>query len=119
MAFGLGFNKAKTMSAAEKFVAQGKLAAAVEEYRKLVQHDAKDLTLLNTFADLCLRVGKTEDGIKSFYELAEKCVDAGLIPRAIAVYKRITKVQPESTQALLRFRLNLCDSFVYGDEIGR
>ena len=36
MAFGLGFNKTKVLSTAEKFVAQGKIPAAIEEYRKVL-----------------------------------------------------------------------------------
>ncbi|MBI2816391.1 MAG: tetratricopeptide repeat protein [Acidobacteria bacterium] len=102
MAFGLGFNKAKVLSTAEKYVAQGKIPAAIEEYRKILEHDKKDLTLLNTVADLYARAGKTDEAVKRFHELAEQCVDAGLVPRAIATYKRITKITPDSVQALMR-----------------
>lgn len=102
MAFGLGFNKAKVLSTAEKFVAQNKIPAAIEEYRKVLQHDKKDLTILNTVADLCVRAGKTEEAIKRFYELAEDCVEAGLIPRAIATYRRIAKIAPDAVQAMMR-----------------
>ena len=34
MAFGFGFNKQKALSAAEKFVQQGKLQNAIAEYEK-------------------------------------------------------------------------------------
>ena len=102
MAFGLGFNKAKVLSTAEKFVAQGKIPAAIEEYRKILERDKKDLTILNTVADLYARAGKTDEAVKRFQELAEQCVDAGLVPRAIATYKRITKIIPDSVQSLMR-----------------
>ena len=102
MAFGLGFNKAKVLSAAEKCVAQGKIPAAIEEYEKILQHDPKDLMILNTVADLYIRAGKNEEAVKRFFELAEKCVEAGSVPRAIATYKRVTKITPDSVQVLLR-----------------
>ena len=102
MAFGLGFNKAKVLSTAEKFVSQGKIAAAIEEYRKILQHDSKDLVILNTVADLYARTGNDQEAVKRFFELADKCREAGLMLRAIAVYKRITKMVPDSLEALLK-----------------
>ena len=58
MAFGFGFNKQKVLSAAEKFVQQGKLQNAISEYEKILKADAKDLTVLNTVGDLALRVSE-------------------------------------------------------------
>ena len=102
MAFGLGFNKTKVLGTAEKFVAQGKIPAAIEEYRKVLERDKKDLTILNTVADLCVRVGKNDEAVKYFYDLAEHCMESGLVLRAIATYKRITKIDPDAVQALLK-----------------
>ena len=102
MAFGLGFNKAKVQTAAEKFVAQGKVPAAIEEYRKILQHDPQDLMVLNTVAYLYARSGKNDEAVKRFKELAEKCLETGLVLRAIAVYKRITKIVPDSAESLQR-----------------
>ena len=48
MAFGFGFNKQKALSAAEKFVQQGKLQNAIAEYEKVLKADPKDLTVANT-----------------------------------------------------------------------
>ena len=52
MAFGFGFNKQKVLSAAEKFVQQGKLPNAITEYEKVLKADPKDLTVMNTVGDL-------------------------------------------------------------------
>jgi predicted Zn-dependent protease len=59
MAFGFGFNKQKVLSAAEKFVQQGKLQNAIAEYEKVLKNDAKDLTVNNTIGDLYARLGDT------------------------------------------------------------
>ena len=45
MAFGFGFNKQKALSAAEKFVQQGKLQNAIAEYEKVLKADPKELTV--------------------------------------------------------------------------
>ena len=98
---GLEFNKTQVLGEAEKFVAQGKIPAAIEEYRRVLEKNPRDLMILNTVADLYLRSGQTEEAIRRFYELAEKCREARMVSRAIAVYKRITKLAPDSVQALL------------------
>src|SRR5690242_17908209 len=100
MAFGLGYDKAKILQAAEKHVIQGKIPAAIEEYQKIIKKDPKDLMTLNAIGDLYMRIGKNDDALSTFYTLAEKSVESGMVPRAIAVYKRITKLDPESLVAL-------------------
>lgn len=102
MAFGLKFDKAKILEAAEKYVIQGKLPAAIDEYQKILKKDPGDLLTLNTIADLYARVGKTEEALQCFYDLGEKAVEVGQLPRAIAVYKRVTKLDPEALPALLK-----------------
>ena len=56
MAFGFGFNKAKVLAAAVKYVQQGKLQSAIAEYEKVTKEDPKDLTVLNRSEER--RVGK-------------------------------------------------------------
>ena len=98
----LGFDKSKALKAAEKYVLQGKLSNAIDEYNKILKRDPKDLMTLNTIGDLYDRDGKREEALKCFYDLAEKSVEAGFIPRAIAVYKRITKLDSEAIAPLLK-----------------
>lgn len=102
MAFGLGFNKAKTLEAAKKFVDKGKLPAALGEYRKILAKDPKDLTILNTVGDLYVRLEKKEEAVKCFYQLADNFLEKGFALRGIAVYKRITKMDSDSIQATLK-----------------
>ncbi|MBI3894709.1 MAG: tetratricopeptide repeat protein [Acidobacteria bacterium] len=102
MAFGLGFDKNKILQAAEKYVIQGKLQAAIGEYSKILKKDPQDLMTLNTIGDLHARTGQNEEAIKCFYELAEKYLEGGYVARAIAVYKRITKLDFAALPALLK-----------------
>ena len=68
MAFGFGFNKQKVLSAAEKFVQQGKLQNAITEYEKILKNDPKDLTVNNTVGDLYARLGETDKAIAMLQE---------------------------------------------------
>ena len=48
----MAFEKAKVIKAAEKFLSQGKISAAIKEYRQIIKHDDSDLTTLNMLGDL-------------------------------------------------------------------
>jgi tetratricopeptide (TPR) repeat protein len=94
MAFGFGFNKQKVLSAAEKFVQQGKLQNAIAEYDKVLQNDAKDLTVNNTIGDLYARLGDTAKAIECFKTVGDAYAAQGFTVKGIAMYKKIAKLQP-------------------------
>ncbi|HYL16981.1 MAG TPA: tetratricopeptide repeat protein [Terriglobales bacterium] len=93
MAFGLGFNKTKVLSSAEKYVQQGKLQNAIAEYEKVLKHDSKDLTVLNTVGDLHARLGQPEDACNCFKTVGDAYAQQGFTVKAIAMYKKLTKLR--------------------------
>jgi len=94
MAFGFGFNKQKVLSAAEKFVQQGKLQSAIAEYEKVLKHDVRDLTVNNTIGDLYSRLGDNAKAIECFKTVGDAYAAQGFTVKGIAMYKKITKLQP-------------------------
>src|SRR5580693_6848708 len=94
MAFGFGFNKQKVLSAAEKFVQQGKLQNAIAEYDKVLKHDEKDLTVNNTIGDLYARLGDSIRAIECFKKVGDAYAAQGFTVKGIAMYKKITKITP-------------------------
>jgi pilus assembly protein FimV len=100
MAFGFGFNKAKIMASAEKFVQQGKLQNAIGEYEKIIKQDPKDLTVLNTIGDLCARVGHNEQAADYFKKAGDLYAQDGFTVKAIAVYKKLTRLNPGSIDSM-------------------
>ncbi len=100
MAFGFGFNKQKVLSAAEKFVQQGKLQNAIAEYEKVLQHDANDLTVNNTIGDLYARLGDSAKAIECFKTVGDAYAAQGFTVKGIAMYKKITKLQPSMDASL-------------------
>ena len=102
MAIGFGFNKAKVLSSAEKFVQQGKLANAITEYEKVIREDPKDLTVLNTIGDLYARVGQNDKAAEYFRRVGDQYAQNGFVVKAIAIYKKLTKLAPATAETTLK-----------------
>ena len=101
MAFGFGFNKQKVLSAAEKFVQQGKLQNAIAEYEKILKNDPKELTVLNTVGDLYARLGNTDKAVECFKSVGDSYASQGFTVKAIAMYKKLSKLKT-SLEIVLR-----------------
>jgi len=100
MAFGFGFNKQKVLSAAEKYVQQGKLQNAIAEYEKILKADAKDLTVLNTVGDLYARMGEADKATECFKSVGDAYATQGFTVKGIAMYKKIAKLKPSLESVL-------------------
>jgi tetratricopeptide (TPR) repeat protein len=100
MAFGFGFNKQKVLSAAEKYVQQGKLQNAIAEYEKILKADPKDLTVLNTVGDLYARNGEVDKACECFKNVGDAYAAQGFTVKGIAMYKKIGKLKPSLESVL-------------------
>jgi tetratricopeptide (TPR) repeat protein len=90
----MGFDKTKVISAAEKYLAQGKIPSAIAEYCRIVERDPNDQSALNTLGDLYVRVNKRQDAIECFQRVADHYREQGFTLKAIAVYKKISRLDP-------------------------
>lgn len=91
----MAFEKAKVLKAAEKFLSQGKINAAIKEYRQIVENDFNDLTTLNMLGDLCGRANQNEEAITCFLRIAEHYREREFTLKAIAMYKKIDRLKPK------------------------
>src|SRR5208337_1808933 len=98
----MAFNKAKALQEAEKLVSQGKISKAIKRYFDVLEKDPSDVILLNTIGDLYIRDRNVSEGLKQFYRLAEAYVQGGYTLKAIAIYKKIVKLEPDSVGPLLK-----------------
>ena len=94
----MAFDKAKVLKAAEKFLSQGKINAAIKEYRQIVDNDADDLTTLNMLGDLYVRATKKEEAIACFQRIAEHYGAQEFNLKAIAMYRKIERLRPRDPQ---------------------
>src|SRR6202162_138180 len=100
MAFGFGFNKQKVLSAAEKYVQQGKMQNAIAEYEKVLKADPKDLTVTNTVGDLYSRLSQVDKATECFKSVGDAYANQGFTVKAIAMYKKISKLKPSLESVL-------------------
>jgi pilus assembly protein FimV len=115
MALGFGFNKAKVLSAAEKYVQQGKLQNAIAEYDKVSKQDPKDLTVLNTIGDLYARLGRPDQATEYFKRVGDTYAADGFVVKAIAMYKKLTKLNPSATECAVRLAELYTQQGLYND----
>jgi len=94
----MAFEKAKVLKAAEKFLSQGKINAAIKEYRQIVDHDANDFTTLNMLGDLYVRANKKEEAVSCFQRIAQHYSTQEFNLKAIAMYKKIERLRPRDPE---------------------
>ena len=94
----MAFEKAKVLKAAEKFLSQGKINAAIKEYRQIIKHDHDDLTAINMLGDLLARAGQNDEAISCFSRIAEHYREQEFRLKAIAMYRKIEKLKPRDPE---------------------
>ena len=98
--FGFGYSKEKSRAAAERFLQQNKLQNAIAEYEKILKAEPNDLTIANQIGDIYSRLGQNEKAIERFRFVADTYINEGATLKAIAIFKKITKLDPNGTPAM-------------------
>ncbi len=93
----MGFDKTKAMRNAERYLAQGKIRSAINEYKQVVEHDPKDFGTMNLLGDLYSKASEPKSAVTYYTIVAEHYSKQGFNQKAIAVYNKIAKIQPNST----------------------
>jgi Predicted N-acetylglucosaminyl transferase len=86
------------MRNAERHIAQGKIRAAIAEYKSVVDNDPKDVTTLNMLGDLYSKNSEKNEAVRCYTRVAEHYSKQGFAAKAIAVYKKISKLRPDSME---------------------
>jgi len=94
----MSFDKAKAMRNAERHVAQGKIRSAIDEYRSVVDHDPRDIATLNMLGDLYAKSSDKDQAVNCYMGVADHYNKQGFPQKAIAVYNKIARLQPDSVE---------------------
>lgn len=94
----MSFDKAKAMRNAERFVAQGKLRAAIAEYRNVVDNDPRDIATLNMLGDLYAKNAEKKEAVACYLQVADHYNTQGFSQKAIAIFNKISRIQPDSIE---------------------
>ena len=92
------FDKTKAMRNAERYVAQGKIQSAIAEYKQVVANDPKDFGTLNMLGDMYAKNSEKASAVKCYTSVAEHYSRQGFAQKAIALYNKISKLQPGSIE---------------------
>jgi pilus assembly protein FimV len=82
------------LRSAEKHIAKGKFEQALKEYGRVLDDNPRDISTLNKVGDLHVRLNRAADSIPFFTRIAEVCSLDGFFLKAIAIYKKINKIDP-------------------------
>ena len=95
----MALNRAKVLETADKLVRQGKLDDAIKHYLVLSEDNPRDVNTINRIGDLYVRLRKNKEGIRQFMRIADFYAGDGFHLKAIAMYKKITKLEPTHVEA--------------------
>jgi tetratricopeptide (TPR) repeat protein len=84
----------KVIANAEKLVAKGKIEPAIKEYERLLDDNPNDVNTLNRIGDLWVRINRNDEAVKVFGKIADHYSRDGFFLKAIAIYKKINKLDP-------------------------
>ncbi|HEX5856437.1 MAG TPA: tetratricopeptide repeat protein, partial [Thermoanaerobaculia bacterium] len=82
------------LRSAEKQIAKGKFDHALKDYLRVLDENPRDISTLNKVGDLYVRMNRAADSIPLFKRIAEVCSLDGFFLKAIAIYKKINKIDP-------------------------
>ena len=94
----MSFDKVKAMRSAERFLAQGKIRAAIGEYKEVVENDPRDFSTLNMLGDLYAKNSEKTEAVSCFKIVAEHFSKQGFAQKAIAIYNKISRLEPNSLE---------------------
>lgn len=98
----MSFDKIKVMKEAERFLSQGKIRAAITEYKRIVEKDPRDFSTLNILGDLYIKDSEKKEAVNCFTKVAEHYNTQGFSQKAIAVYNKIARMEPDSPEVLAK-----------------
>lgn len=87
-------SRERVVQNAERYVSRGKIESAIKEYRKLLADNPNDISTLNRVGDLYARIHRNSQAIDLFTQIAEQYAEDGFFVKAIAIYKKIIKLDP-------------------------
>jgi pilus assembly protein FimV len=90
----MAIQRDKFIANAEKLVAKGKIEPAIKEYERLLEDSPGDVNTLNRIGDLWVRINRNDEAVKTFGRIADHYAKDGFFLKAIAIYKKINKLDP-------------------------
>ena len=95
MFWAKAYDRSKTLAAAEKARSRGRVRKAVRCYLKVLEHAPDDHVVRSKVAPLLARAKRWDESRQNFDKAANGYLDAGFVPKAIAVWTVAAQTFPE------------------------
>jgi tetratricopeptide (TPR) repeat protein len=87
---------------AQEFLSKGHIDKAIQEYRRLITIESKNPNLYNELGDIYLRAGDKAQAVQNLERAATIYEKVALYNNAVAVCKKILRVDPEKIDTMFR-----------------
>jgi tetratricopeptide (TPR) repeat protein len=95
-------DRSRASETAERLVKAGRLSDAAAEYEKLLDGTSQDIPLRNIIGDLYVQMGQAERAGRVFRANIEALEGHGFYPQALALAKRVRKLNPDDAGIAVR-----------------
>jgi len=96
----MALNKDRVFKAAENYIKKNKVDKAIAEYESWLKENPKDWNIIRTVGDLYARIGRNDEAIKKYAQVADHYRKDGFNVRAIATYKMVLRLDPQNEPAM-------------------
>ena len=98
----MALDRKKTLDSAEQLLKQGKVQEALESLEQVADGAPTDLLSLNRVGDMLARAGRIEEATGYYARIADQFTQQGFYPKAVAIHKKILRLNPEHPATLRR-----------------
>ena len=95
----MALDKNTVLDNAQRYASQGKIAEAINEWKKLADLSPNDGTPYNAIGDLYLKKNAANDAVEAYFKAAAAFRAGGVALKAIAVFKKVLKIDPNQFTA--------------------
>ena len=100
-------SKQRLLQNADKYLQRGSYERAIRTLKKAIQVDPRDIQVRKKLGEAYYRHGMRDDAAAEFLALADYFRSGGLLPKAVAMYKRALQIQPKRS----KFRFQLAELY--------
>jgi tetratricopeptide (TPR) repeat protein len=87
---------------AQELLGKGQIEKAIQEYRRLISFESKNPNLYNELGDIYLRASDKDQAVQNFEKAAVIYEKVALYNNAVAVCKKILRVNTEKTDTIMK-----------------
>jgi len=82
------------------YLDKGSLKDALQQYRKVIDSDPRNIDVRRQYIDIYLQIGLENDLVDDYLELADVLLETGNVEESIRLYSHVMSLDPDNKQAM-------------------